>query len=152
VKYPGQASGERVREVVSLTDFPDAVEATVDGAGDPTAFVTDGPVVATAHGLDDPVQERARKYVDDLTPYTATARAVFEGAGEDVSKYVTWRDEERTIRVRDAQTAWVESRDDAGKVDAAFGGVADAGVKGAGESADELSAASRQQLEDLGYM
>lgn len=152
VKYPGQTEGDTVSDVVSLTDFPTAVETTLDGEHSNEAFVTDGPVIATAHGLDAPVQERASAYVDDLTPFTATARAVYEGQGSAVRKYVTWRAEKRTISVRDAQTAWVESTDDGGRVADVFADVTDTGVKGAGASAAELSEQSRQQLEDLGYM
>lgn len=152
VKHPGQTSGHIVSKPVSLTDFPTAVESEIDGQTDREAFVTEGPVIATAHGLDAPVQERASKYVSDLTSFTSTARAVYEGSGTDVRKYITWRDENRTIRIRDSQTAWVESHNEGGKVAAAFSDIEAAGVKRGGKTPDELDKQSVQQLEDLGYM
>jgi arylsulfatase len=152
VKYPGQTEGSTVETVVSLTDFPQVVERAVEGKGNPSTFVTEEPVLSTAHGLDDPVQERARNYVDDLTPFTATAQAVYEGKGTNVRKYVRWRDRERTIAVRDAQTAWIESVDDGGKIDEVFENIEDVGVREVGSDSDQLSERSVQQLKDLGYM
>lgn len=154
VKYPRQTSGRVVSDPVSLTDFPEAVKSAIDRQNDsgPDNFVTEGPVIATAHGLDNPVKERASKYVSDLFPFTSTARAIYGGSGSDVRKYVTWRDEKRTIRIRDAQTAWIESSDDKGRVRAAFSDIEAAGVKRGGKTADELDHQSVQQLEDLGYM
>jgi arylsulfatase len=152
VKYPEQTGGTVIDTPVSLTDFPRAVESTLDGDGDPRAFVTDRPVVATAHGLDDPVQERASNYVDDLTPFTATARAVYEADEGTVEKYVTWRDRGQTVSVRDAHTAWTECDDDGGVVSETFSTIDDAGVKESGDSPTELDEQSVRQLEDLGYM
>jgi arylsulfatase len=150
VKYPGQKVGKRIRDPVSLTDFPAVVEKTIGGDGSPDSFVTDGPVIATAHGLDEPVQKRASAYVEDLTPYTSTARAVYEGSGTEVRKYVTWRGVERTIAVRDAQTAWSVSNDGGDHVNEVFEEISKSKVTG-GEMVD-LSERSVQQLEDLGYM
>lgn len=150
VKYPGQEIGKTVSEVVSLTDFPTLVEGTVNGEKSQEEFVTDEPVIATVHGLDDPVRERAGAYVNDFTPFTAKARAVYEGSGPSVKKYVTWRDVEKSIRVRDAQTAWVASEDGGKRVTNAFDTLRDLTVAG-GESA-ELGEQSIRQLKDLGYM
>lgn len=150
VKYPGQEDGEIIRDVVSLTDFPAAVEATVDGDRHHNSFATDGPVIATVHGLDDPVQERASRYVDDLRPYTATARAVYEEDEVGVHKRVTWRDAERTIAIKDAQTAWTVSEDGGERVRETFEEISEVNVKESGS--DNFDERSVQQLKDLGYM
>lgn len=150
VKSPGQKDGKVVQNVVSLTDFPTAVQAAIDSDGAHNSFITDGPVIATVHGLDDPVQERASKYVDDLTPYTATARAVYEKGNMGVRKRVTWRDVQRTITVRDAQTAWKFSDDGGKRVREAFRDVSGVNVKE--DNSTDLDKRSVQQLKDLGYM
>jgi arylsulfatase len=159
VRYPGQEAGRRVEEVASLVGFPDAVRGALDGDGpDATPFVPDGPVVATAHGLDDAVRERAARYCEDLTPYTATSRVVYEGAGTDVRKYVTWRDEAVEIRVRDAGTSFRVTppgeRDEraADRVAEAFERVEDHGVREGGSGVEDLDDDAYQHLEDLGYV
>ena len=159
VRYPGQEEGRRVEEVASLVGFPEAVRGALDGDGpDARPFVPDGPVVATAHGLDEAVRERAARYCEDLAPYTATSRVVYEGAGTDVRKYVTWRDESVEIAVRDAETSFRVTprgeRDEgaAGRVSDAFEGVEDRGVREGGRGVEDLDEDAYQHLEDLGYV
>jgi arylsulfatase len=159
VRYPGQEAGRRVEAVASLVGFPDAVRGALDGDGpDATPFVPDGPVRATVHGLDDPVRERASRYCEDLEPYTATARVVYEGAGTGVRKYVTWRGEAVEIRVRDAENAyrvtpWGE-RDEraADRVAAAFEHVEDREVRERGRGIEDLDGDAYRHLKDLGYV
>jgi arylsulfatase len=159
VRYPGQEEGQRVAEVASLRGFPEAVRGALDGDGpDARPFVPDGPVLATVHGLDTAVRERAARYCDDLTPYTATSRVVYEGSGTDVRKYVTWNDEAVEIGVRDAETSyrvtpWGE-RDDtvAERVVEAFEGVEDRGVREGGRGVEDLDEDAYRHLEDLGYV
>jgi arylsulfatase len=159
VRYPGQEAGRRVEAVSSLVGFPDAVRGALDGDGpDATPFVRDGPVLATAHGLDDAVRERASRYCDDLAPYTATSRVVYDGGGTSVRKYVTWNDEAVEIGVRDAETSfrvtpWGE-RDGsvADRVAEAFAGVEDRGVREGGRGVADLDEDAYQHLEDLGYV
>jgi arylsulfatase len=159
VRYPGQEEGRRVEEVASLVGFPDAVRGALDGDG-PGArpFVPDGRVVATAHGLDDAVRERAARYCDDLGPYTATSRVVYEGGGTDVRKYVTWHEEAVEIGVRDAETSFrvtpLDERDEraADRVAGAFEGIEDRGVREGGRGVEDLDEDAYRHLEDLGYV
>jgi len=155
VSYPGQTEGSVVERPVSLTRFPDAATAAVDDEGDPETFVSDGPVRVSAVGLNEALRERAGEYVDDLSPFTDTARAVYERTDGVVRKDVTWRDRARRVEVRDAQTSYVVSRDDDGsseRVDAEFAGIADAGVRKSGTGVGEMDDTTRQRLEDLGYV
>ena len=159
VRYPGQEKGERVEEVASLVGFPEAVRGALDGDGpDARPFVPDGPVLATVHGLDDAVRERAARYCDDLAPYTATSRVVYEGSGTDVRKYVTWREEAVEIDVRDAETSYRvtpwDERDEAAaeRVAEAFEDVEDHGVREGGRGVEDLDEGAYRHLEDLGYV
>jgi len=160
VKRPGQETGERVDDLVSLSAFQAAVERVREGGDAPNEnspdrplFVRDGPVVSTAVGLDEAKRRRASPYVDDLTPYTATSRAVYE-CGDDgrVRKYVTWRDAAKTVEVPDPETSFVAADTDEGRVDAAFADLTDAGVTGEGTTVDDLDGQTRRHLEDLGYV
>jgi arylsulfatase len=159
VRYPGQTEGRRVEDVASLVGFPDAVRGALDGDGpDATPFVPEGPVRATVHGLDDAVRERAARYCDDLGPYTATSRVVYEGAGHDVRKSVTWREEAVEIGVYDAETSYRmtpwSDRDEraAERVASAFEGLEDRGVREGGRGVEDLNEDAYQHLEDLGYV
>jgi arylsulfatase len=150
VKAPGQTEGERVDDLVSLAAFPTAVERARD-ARDPD-FRTDDPVVSTAVGLDEAKQARARPHVEDLSLYTATTQAVYDRDGDDVVKYVTWRDRARTISVPDTFTSYVREDTDHGRVDDVFGAFGESTLVDAGSGVDEMDETTQRQLEDLGYI
>ncbi|WP_226012971.1 sulfatase [Halomicrobium salinisoli] len=155
VRFPGQTDGERVAAPASLTEFPRVVEGVREGTADRDAFCPDGPVISSAVGLDEPLQDRASQYVDDLSPWLATSRAVFEERpGEDaaVVKYCTNREAEATIGVRDAQSSFALDEAAAARVDAAFADVDDAGVRSEGDGVEDVGDTTYQRLEDLGYV
>jgi arylsulfatase len=155
VKYPGQTEGATVDEPATLTRFPDAAMAAANGEGRPGEFVPDGPVRVTAVGLNDALKGRAANHVDDLEPFTATARAVVEKRDGTVRKDITWRDRTRRVEIRDAGTSYrVEAPADAvrSRVESAFADVADAGVRTSGAGVEGASDATRKRLEDLGYV
>ncbi len=156
VKSPGQTEGRTIEEPATLTEFPAAVRAAVDGTyRDGDEFVPDGPVLASAAGLTEPLKERASEYVDDLTPYTARSKAVYETHENEVRKHVTWRDQSATVGIRDAQTVYLSSRNDSASgtaVEAAFDGIDDAGVKADAGGVEEVDETTYQRLEDLGYV
>ncbi|MFB6139905.1 MAG: sulfatase-like hydrolase/transferase [Halosimplex sp.] len=161
VSYPGQTEGRVVDRPATLTRFPDAAMAAADGeaadGADPDAaasFVPDGPVRVSAVGLNEALMGRAGEYIDDFHPFTATARAVYREDDGLVRKDVTWRDRARRVEVRDAQTSYVVSGDDdvRERVETAFADVADAGVRESGDGVAEMGDATKQRLEDLGYV
>ncbi|MHB9288045.1 sulfatase [Halobacteriales archaeon Cl-PHB] len=153
VKAPGQDEGRRIPEVCSITGFPKAIRAAREGEQPDTAFRTDEPVIATAHGLDDPVQERACQYCDELSPFTATARAVWEGSGIGVTKSTTWRDRVDRRICRDAATTYaVDAKGGEGAVETAFADLTQQDVKVEGSGLESLAADAYENLEDLGYV
>ncbi|KOX92734.1 arylsulfatase [Haloarcula rubripromontorii] len=152
VRYPGQTESRQVDRPASLVEFPRVVDRVRDGNQQPAGFCPDGPVLATAVGLDEPLQERAGAYVDDLSPWTATSRAVFEDDGEAVVKYCTNQDRAATVVSRNAQTSYKVSDDGTEHVDRAFESIAELDVKTAGEDFDNLDDGTYQRLEDLGYV
>ncbi|MFB6137290.1 MAG: sulfatase [Halobacteriaceae archaeon] len=158
VKAPGQTGGERVDGVASLTQFPDAVRAAIGESSAPTdaappdaasAFVPAEPVVASSHGQEEPMEERAREYTGDTYAFNGTARAVFEGAGQDVVKYLTWRDRAATVRTPEAKCGYRTAADDGGRVDERFADIADRGVRT--DEDGEIDEATQRRLADLGY-
>jgi len=151
VHMPGKTPVKRVDEPVSLTAFPQAVQRA--RAGKVPSFVTSDPVVSVAVGLDEPKQRRAQPYIDDMGPYTATAKAVYEADSDgSIMKYVTWRDEERTVAAPNPRTSFTVSETGGEKINDVFESLGDAGVSGSGDGADSMSDTTREQLEDLGYI
>mgnify|MGYP002278703436 CR=1 FL=1 len=155
VKFPGQSDGRRITDAATVTGFSESVRRTLDG-GDPAEAYTPERVLATVPGLDDRVRERAEAYCDDLTPFTGHGRIVYETVDGGVRKSVVWtsgdRRVEREIHVRDAQTAYVTGTDIGSRVEAAFADTVDRGVKTTAAPDEEMAEATRQQLEDLGYV
>lgn len=155
VKFPGQSTGRRVADAATITGFPGSVRRVLNDEDGVEPFVPDH-VVATVPGLDTRVQERARRYCDDLTPFVGHGRVVYETAEDGVRKDVVWESGdlhvEREIHVRDAQTAYVTDTDVDGRVDAVFDALSDEGVKQEGAGIDDVDAGTRQRLEDLGYV
>lgn len=109
VKFPDQTDSVRIAAPASLTEFPRVVNRVRDGVGEYDAFCPDGPVIASAVGLDKPLQDRASQYVEDLSPWLETSRAVFEertGEEANVMKYCSNGDMTATIAVHDAQSSY----------------------------------------------
>ncbi|WP_135302728.1 sulfatase-like hydrolase/transferase [Haloarcula amylovorans] len=154
VRYPEQTESRRVEKPATLTAFPDVVNRVRDGKRPRDRFCPDGPVVTTAVGLDDPLQERAGKYATDLSPWIPTSRAVFEADDTDgtVRKYCKNPDAAATVISRDAQTAYRVSCDDDGRVDEVFDSIEQLDVRTDGETLDDLDDATIGRLEDLGYV
>ncbi|WP_324662040.1 sulfatase-like hydrolase/transferase [Haloarcula sediminis] len=154
VRQPGQTEPRRVERPATLTAFPDVVNAVREGASPSAGSCPDEPVVATAVGLDKPLQRRASDYVSDLSPWLDDKRAVFdydEDAGV-VVKYCRVRDTAATIHSRDPQTAYRIARTDDGRVDEVFDELSKLDVRTDGESLEDLDEGTYDRLEDLGYV
>jgi arylsulfatase len=150
---PGQEQSHRVSEVCSITEFPDVVRAARGGTLDEDGFCSSDPVVATGHGLDEPVQERASRYCDNLWPFTATARAVWTGNGTDVRKSITWRDRATARVCHDAITSYaIEDGDPARVVESAFERLENQQVTTDSRGLEDLNEDAYDHLEDLGYV
>ncbi|GAD53520.1 choline-sulfatase [Halarchaeum acidiphilum MH1-52-1] len=151
--FPGETDRSVVSDVASLTRFPSVVEAVVDGDSDPERrFIPENHAIVSSHGLEEPMENRARRYVDDLYRFNGDARAVYEGSGDDVSKYVSWRNRRATVLSHDAKSSYRRTEDDEGRVDATFDQFTDRGVREDSGGMDDVDDATKQRLEDLGYV
>jgi len=151
VNAPNQDDSHRVSESCSVTAFPEAVRAVRNG--NPPDFVTDKPVITTAHGLDKPVRERAQQYCDDLHAFTATARAVWEDKESGIVKSTVWRDQVDQRLCRNAAVNYsVNATDTKSNIEAAFASISDKEVTIDGGDIEELNRDAYENLENLGYI
>lgn len=151
LQYPGQTTGERIDRVASLTEFPAVVESVLTGDGDGSFVPDSGSVFCSSHGLEEPMEERALRYTGDLYRFNGDCRAVYEGTGTRISKFLSWRERRATIRVNNAKSSYKTSDDDRGRVDEAFGDIEDLGVRREQTNVD-IDTATEERLKDLGYM
>ncbi|MFB6129200.1 MAG: sulfatase [Salinigranum sp.] len=151
VRHPGQDAGATVEDPASLTRFPRAVQSARDGRYDPAAFVAD-PTLVSYHGLPESAKIRAREYADRDALYAldGESRAAYRPGADGVRKYAVWRDRSATVEVVDPRTTFQIAADDGGAVADCFAGVRDRDVRAA--SGADVDEATRERLEDLGYM
>lgn len=148
VKVPGQSDGSTVNEVCSLTHIQSLIDSTI-GEEDENSFPPDEPVVASGYGLNDRMRRNASKYCEDLTLYEGETRVYYENTQNGtVRKQVTWRSEEATIEIRDAQTCYRTSNSTEGEVERIFATLDEKKITG---KASDVDAKVQQRLEDLGY-
>jgi arylsulfatase len=154
VKLPGQREGRRVESVAALTQFPDAVDAAIDGNVTPDTFVPTEPVVGMTYGLtaDAQLRARAEQYCDDLTEFDEVSRVVYEDEGDHLRKFITWADRGATIAVRDAQTSYKLSSEGHHRVEERFEEIGDANVREEAAGMKDVDDATYDRLEDLGYV
>jgi arylsulfatase A-like enzyme len=150
VQFPEQTGREQVESVASLTEFPAVVDSVISGGANRDAFVPDDPVVASSHGLEEPMEERAQRYTDDFYRFNGDARTVYEGAGQDVTKFLSWREKRATIRVNDAKSSFRSTDGDRGRVGDAFGTLCELHVRQKRDGSS-LDTAAEERLKDLGY-
>lgn len=154
VKLPGQKRTHVVDEPATLTRFPDVVESVRNGDQPRHGFVpSDGPVVSSAMPIDEPTRERASEYLDDLSAYTGTARAVYE-MGDDgrVLISIGWRDQCATVEVPDERHSFVVDRSGCDRVEAAFGDIKPQAVQTDTGGLEAMDDQTQKQLRDLGYL
>jgi arylsulfatase A-like enzyme len=150
VRYPDTES-DRVEETASLTEFPGVVRSALAGDLGTDAFVPDGPVLVSSHGLEEPMEERALRYTGDLHRFNGDCRAIYTGGGHDVTKSLSWREKQATIRVHTPTASYKTHDDDESAVDEAFGQFPDLDIRLEHESTD-IDSATEERLKDLGYM
>jgi len=151
VKYPGQTDSRVVEEAASLTEFPVAVRAAIEGERDDEAFVPEGLVYASSHGLEKPMEERALRHVDDVWRFNGDALAIFETMETGVRKYASWRDTYGLdVTALNARESYVSGEGGHERANEAFADLTDSGVK---ERTDgDIDTPARNRLEDLGYI
>ncbi|MFW5924400.1 MAG: sulfatase [archaeon] len=152
VKYPGREDGRVVDDLATLTAFPDVVLDTIDDDIEYGAeFAADGPVFASSHGLEKPMEERAGRYVDDTWRFNGDAFAVYDEIEDGVRKRTSWREEFATeVTVLGPDEAFVSGSECGEYVAEAFASLSERGV--ADEGSTSVGKETRRDLEALGYM
>lgn len=151
VKYPNTERSETVDDLARLTAFPEVVMGTVEGKIEyGEGFVADGLVYASSHGLEKPMEERARNYVDDTWRFNGDAFAVYEETEQGVRKESRWRDEYETeITILRPDEAYVSGHD-CDTVDDAFDALSNQEIAEKGDR--DLEEGAKRDLEALGYI
>jgi arylsulfatase len=149
VKFPKQITGSTIEEPVSLTYLPELIKSSLDGTNTIERFVNAGPVLSTAVGLPDTEAEsgKAETYCDDLHNHTGYARAVFKDGEYGVNKYMTWRDEERSVQLNGKTDNDLEEPREI--VEQSFSDIYDARVSH--EAHQDIDDEVYDRLEELGY-
>jgi arylsulfatase A-like enzyme len=153
VKTPGQRDGHVVTDPVSLTGFPDAVRAGRDGEDGNEPFTPQDRIVATGSEPDGELLEKVETAGLETDQLAGDVDVVYEANGDGtVTKHVRWNGRTRVVEVVDSRTAVERDRPAAATdtVEAVFEGLHDAGVVERSDG-DDISAETKQRLEDLGY-
>jgi arylsulfatase len=127
------------------------VESVVEGTHYIEEFVPEGKVITSSHGLEEPMEERAQRYTKDFYRFNGDCCAVYEGSSSDVTKYVSWREKYATVGVNDPKSSYKRASS-GGPVDEVFDGITDLGVRIDSGGVEEMDDATKQRLEDLGYV
>ncbi|AEH36981.1 sulfatase [Halopiger xanaduensis] len=154
VKRPGQRNAHEVDSVATLARFPTVVENALEGATAPDGFVPDRPVVASSYRItdDESLKARALEHCDDLSAFESFTHVVYEDDDDVVRKYITWKDREATVEIRNAQDSYKVSNTGGRKVREVFGEMEEAAVRAEGSGTDDLDEATYDRLEKLGYV
>lgn len=156
VKFPDQREGMRISNLASLTRFPSVVEQLLDGTAAPDGFCAE-EVFASSYGIlaDDQLRSRAERFQEPeaLEKFTDPLRAVCTDDGEVIRKDLAWGDR-RAVRVvsRDARTSYVERELDPAAVNDRFESLESAVLVSEAEGIGGVDSATKQRLEDLGYL
>lgn len=156
VRFPGQTEGQRISGLATNRRFPAAVREVLDGDVTSDSFRTE-TAFATSYGLlaDEQLRTRAERYQDPdtLEGFTDRLRAVYEDDGDTILKDIAWGDRRAVrVRIRDAQTSYVEGEIDTETVDDRFPEQRDHDLVEGAAGLDAVDDTTKQRLEDLGYM
>ncbi len=165
VRHPGRQRRRDIHAPAALTQFRTAaIEAATHAEVRPTAFIPDGPVIATKQPVTGDLRRRYQRAVADATPFLSPSRAVYmSGATENnsasISKKYHWGEKATQLRVYDAQSISIESQGVAEEsvtqtdlhesIDQAFSKFEPASVRA--ERTGEVDLETKEHLEALGY-
>lgn len=156
VSYPGQRTSERESGLASLTRFPAVVKQCINDPLIQPDFIVDR-AYASSYGLlvDEQLRSRARRFQDPdlLEGFQDRMRAVYHEEDGMVRKRLAFGDRNAVeVAVRDAQTAYIEGETTVQKVDAAFESIEEQNVVEGAAGVEAVDDATKQRLEDLGYI
>jgi len=151
VRPPGGAPGQTEERPASLTQFPAAVEAVVDGGDAAAAFVPDGDVLASTYRIRPPGDELDLPE-SDRPPYFGPWRAVYRASDDGVVKYARRGEDAVELGIPGAQTRVRRTEDDGGIVDEAFDSLCDRGIRVGAAGERDVEDGVEERLADLGYL
>jgi len=148
----GEMEGDAV--LTAAADGAHAAAETLEDWADESAAdaFTSERVVASAHGLASSyAREGALKYLDDISTFVDTPRAVYERTEEGITKYVEWGTDDAAVRVDGVGDTTVLPGGGKERVRDVFETLTDRGVNTRKER-DEIDSDTLDALEDLGYV
>jgi arylsulfatase len=149
VKYPHQETGKRVTQLASLTNFPDAVWAAIEGNTKPgEAFAVDDFALASDHGILALDRDAATAQCEEslLEILDRPVRVVYEQRDGTVVKELSGPRHSVRIDLNDGTV----TDSDGSLVSSAYADRSSAGVVAYDEA--ELSDPTRAHLEEMGYL
>ena len=151
VRPPGGTAGQTEERPASLTQFPTAVEAVIDGDDPADAFVPDGDVLASTYRIRPPGDELDLPE-SDRSPYFGPWRAAYRASDDGVVKYARRGEDAVELGIPNAQTTVRRTEDDGGVVDEAFDSLCDRGIRVGAAGERDIENGVEERLADLGYL
>lgn len=159
VSSVGQKSKRIVREPVSLTQFPEAVEQVIRDSDVRSCFQTDEPVIAAAYHdelfeyLVSAGEWHIQEYSEeiDLSKFSGAARAVYKSQENNIQKYITWGDDQTTININELTEGNMQGVDGIEKVESIFNQYQERNVKLTYEELSSIDKSTIDHLRELGY-
>jgi len=152
VREPGGSDKGRISEPATLTAFPDAIEAALNGRDPSDALIpSDEPVISSTYRIRPPGNELDLDR-GERDPYFGPWRAVYETSDEGVVKYTRRGADAATLDVSDPQETIQIEGNDGGTVEQVFDSFGDVGVKVGSAAEREMSESVEDRLADLGYL
>jgi len=150
ISHPGQTEGEVVDDIVSLTDLPDLIRATVDGTREADQPLTSGDVVLSSTFRLPERKMKKYKSVDDIEQYVGPWRAVYEETDGTVRKSAQNDEHYAIVDIEGTGEATVVSREPHDRVSEVYDRLEETGVLT--EQSTEIDDELEEKLEQLGYI
>lgn len=150
VKFPGQQEGAVYEEPATLTNFPDAVRASVNEPWRGTEFIPTESVITSTYRVPES-SDMLPSDCERQSRFFGPWRAVYQDKDGRVRKYASRKDDSVTVEVRNAQTSYRLSGDGLDRVKQAFSDIERVHVKRE-DASIAVDEPVEQKLENLGYL
>jgi arylsulfatase A-like enzyme len=150
VKAPGQTERRRVSETVSLTAFPNVVDAALSGANSYQPFVTDTQVIASGynHRIEE-YSDMIREHCGSTDRFTGEIRATYAEEKGEKRKFIQWGDDEATVRMHETGVTEKISQSASGRIESAFENIQNREIR---NKRGETNEYAKRRLKELGYI
>ncbi|ELK54576.1 MULTISPECIES: sulfatase-like hydrolase/transferase [Haloferax] len=148
VRYPDGPTGRRISNLATLSKFPEVVRSVQTGDACADSFCpSDGQVVVSTFRMADP--EKLPDTVADKDRFRGPWRAVYQLRDGTVFKYADRGEDSVKLEVPNAQMAYKIKDSDGDYVSKVFNEMERYDIE---KSRRDVSNATEQRLEDLGYV